>query len=191
MVGRIARRLFQSDLLGAVAAALLAFEGHHFVHSRTGLLDIFVMFFGLAAFGALLIDRDQAREVLAASGRGVAGVDQPVGGSPWLAVWRWSRRVLGGGRVKWSGLFLIFFGLLTVLWDLRAPIRRRARLGRRWRRQGRAVRVRAARRTAFVPMWPAGRAGSSRVAARSGPGRDAAVRRARRPAPDWWRSLWA
>ena len=44
--------------LGTVAAALLAFEGHHFVHSRTGLLDVFVMFFGLAAFGALLIDRD-------------------------------------------------------------------------------------------------------------------------------------
>ena len=65
MLGRIARRLFRSDLLGTVAAALLAFEGHHFVHSRTGLLDIFVMFFGLAAFGALLIDRDQAREVLA------------------------------------------------------------------------------------------------------------------------------
>ena len=69
MLGRIARRLFQSDLLGAVGAALLAFEGHHFVHSRTGLLDIFVMFFGLAAFGALLIDRDKAREVLAKYGK--------------------------------------------------------------------------------------------------------------------------
>ena len=42
------------------------------MHSRTGLLDIFVMFFGLAAFGALLIDRDQAREVLAAKVAGVS-----------------------------------------------------------------------------------------------------------------------
>ena len=106
MVGRIARRLFQSDLLGAVAAALLAFEGHHFVHSRTGLLDIFVMFFGLAAFGALLIDRDQAREVLAAKLPGCRG--RPISRwGPWLGwrPWRWVAGVMlgPGGGVKWSG----------------------------------------------------------------------------------------
>ena len=99
MVGRIARRLFQSDLLGAVAAALLAFEGHHFVHSRTGLLDIFVMFFGLAAFGALLIDRDKAREVLArAVWPGCRGVDQPVG-----TVARLAAVALGSRRHARSG----------------------------------------------------------------------------------------
>ena len=84
MIGLIARRLFRSDLLGTVAAALLAFEGHHFVHSRTGLLDIFVMFFGLAAFGALLIDRDRAREVLARTrGRPAARRDVAISVRGW------------------------------------------------------------------------------------------------------------
>ncbi len=133
MLGRIARRLFRSDLLGTVAAALLAFEGHHFVHSRTGLLDIFVMFFGLAAFGALLIDRDKAREILA---RKVG--DRPRAQIPWLGPWlgarpwRWVAGVMLGlsTGVKWSGLyFLVAFGLLTVLWD------------------------RGARRAAGVPGW--------------------------------------
>ena len=48
MVGRIARRLFRSTYLGMIAAFLTAFEGHHFVHSRTGLLDLILMFFALA-----------------------------------------------------------------------------------------------------------------------------------------------
>ncbi len=65
MVGRAARRMFGSTLMGTVAAVLLAFEGHHFVHSRTGLLDLIVMFWALAGFCALLIDRDRSRELLA------------------------------------------------------------------------------------------------------------------------------
>jgi dolichyl-phosphate-mannose--protein O-mannosyl transferase len=65
MIGRIARRLFGSTLMGGVAALLLAVEGEHFVMSRTGLLDIFVMFWALAGFGCLLIDRDRARTRLA------------------------------------------------------------------------------------------------------------------------------
>ena len=48
MIGRIARRLFGSTLLGTTAALLLAVDGQHFVHSRTGMLDIFVMFWALA-----------------------------------------------------------------------------------------------------------------------------------------------
>ncbi len=145
MLGRIARRLFRSDLLGTVAAALLAFEGHHFVHSRTGLLDIFVMFFGLAAFGALLIDRDTrprgARDARVA-GRSRAAIGWL---GPWLGwrPWRWTAGVMLGlsTGVKWSGLyFVVFFGLLTVLWDMGA---RRAAgvpgLAGRVARQGRPV----------------------------------------------------
>ena len=134
MLGRIARRLFRSDLLGTVAAALLAFEGHHFVHSRTGLLDIFVMFFGLAGFGALLIDRDRA-----ARGAGPCVGDRPraadvLACGPWLGwrPWRWVAGVMLGlsAGVKWSGLyFIVAFGLLTVLWDLGA---RRAAGVRGW-----------------------------------------------------------
>ncbi len=66
MIGRVARRLFGSTLLGCVAALLLAVDGEHFVHSRTGLLDIFVMFWALAGFACILIDRDWARARLAA-----------------------------------------------------------------------------------------------------------------------------
>jgi dolichyl-phosphate-mannose-protein mannosyltransferase len=61
MIGRIARRLFGSTLLGGVAALLLAVDGEHFVLSRTGLLDVFVMFWALVGFGCILIDRDRAR----------------------------------------------------------------------------------------------------------------------------------
>ena len=53
VVGRVGRRLFGSTALGCVAAFLLAFEGSHFVMSRTGILDIIVSFFALCGFAAL------------------------------------------------------------------------------------------------------------------------------------------
>ena len=39
----------------------MAVDGLHFVMSRTALLDLVLMFFVLAAFGCLLVDRDRAR----------------------------------------------------------------------------------------------------------------------------------
>ena len=65
MVGRIALRLFGSVTLATIASLLIAFEGLHFTMSRTSLLDMPLMFFALAGFGALLIDRDRSRAVLA------------------------------------------------------------------------------------------------------------------------------
>ena len=62
---RVARRLTRSTLLGCTAGLLLALDGLEFVLSRTGILDIFLMFFVLAAFGALVVDRDVSRERLA------------------------------------------------------------------------------------------------------------------------------
>ena len=73
MLCRIGRRLFRSTFLGCLAGALMAVDGLHFVMSRTALLDQVLMFFVLAAFGCLLIDRDRARARLAAAlpaGRG-------------------------------------------------------------------------------------------------------------------------
>jgi hypothetical protein len=61
MVTLITRRLLRSTLLGVVAGLLLTVDGHHFVLSRTGLLDIFLMFWALAAFGCLVIDRDDGQ----------------------------------------------------------------------------------------------------------------------------------
>ena len=65
LVALIAQKLFGSLILGAAAGLLLAVDGHHLVMSRTSLLDIFLMFWILAAFGALLMDRDDGRRRLA------------------------------------------------------------------------------------------------------------------------------
>ncbi len=132
LLGRIALRLFGSVTLACITALLVAFEGLHFVMSRTGLLDIMVMFWALAAFGALLIDRDRSRARLArAVGALPEGVSPRVG--PWLGwrPWRWVAGVSLAlcTSTKWSGLFfLAVFGLLTVAWDIGA---RRA-AGVRW-----------------------------------------------------------
>src|SRR5437660_1190272 len=64
---RIARRLTRSTLLGCTAGLLLSLDGLELVLRRTGILDIFLMFFVLAAFGAMLIDRDASRSRLAAA----------------------------------------------------------------------------------------------------------------------------
>ncbi len=132
MLGRIARRMFRSTLVGATAALLLAVDGQHFVHSRTGLLDVFVMFWALAAFGALVIDRDAARVALAA--RMARAPDAATGYGPGIGI-RWWRVVAGiclGLCIgtKWSGLwFAAAFGLMTVLWDVGA---RRAAGTKHW-----------------------------------------------------------
>ncbi|HAG59844.1 MAG TPA: phospholipid carrier-dependent glycosyltransferase [Arthrobacter bacterium] len=126
----IALKLFRSLPLAAAAGLLLAVDGHHLVMSRTSLLDIFLMFWILAAFGALLLDRDDGRRRLAARlGRLAAENGRPPAGrllaGPWLGIrwWRVAAGVCLGLAVgtKWSGLFFLAgFGVLTVLWDLNA-----------------------------------------------------------------------
>ncbi|GIG36552.1 dolichyl-phosphate-mannose--protein mannosyltransferase [Cellulomonas pakistanensis] len=125
LVARIARRLLASTALGTLAGLLMAVDGEAIVHSRTGLLDNFVMLFALAAFGALLLDRDQARRRLAARTAAVLDSGAALGLGPRLG-WRWWRfaaAVLLGLCIgtKWSGLyFLAVFGLLSVAWDATA-----------------------------------------------------------------------
>ncbi|WP_309817665.1 phospholipid carrier-dependent glycosyltransferase [Pseudarthrobacter sulfonivorans] len=128
----IALKLFRSLPLAAAAGLLLAVDGHHLVMSRTSLLDIFLMFWVLAAFGALLLDRDDGRRRLAArlarraavSTAGRPSARQLLAG-PWLGI-RWWRLAAGASMglavgTKWSGLFFLAgFGVLTVLWDLNA-----------------------------------------------------------------------
>lgn len=129
MLCRIGRRLFRSTLLGCLAGALMAVDGLHFVMSRNALLDLVVMFFVLAAFGCLLIDRDSARARLAAAlpvdedGRvrpdGRAGDHAGTGMRPWRLA---AGLFLGlAASTKWNGLyFLAFFVILTLLWDVGA-----------------------------------------------------------------------
>ena len=140
LLARIARRLFASTALGTLAGGLLAVDGQAIVHSRTGLLDGFLMMLVLAAFGAVLLDREDgrrrlARRVSAARAPDGGGSVEPLGPRLGVRPWRLVAGVLLGLAIgtKWSGLyFLAVLGLLTVAWDL------------------------AARRTAGVPRWVAG-----------------------------------
>src|ERR1700752_2791456 len=65
LICRIAPRMTRSTLLGCVAGLLMSLDGLEFVLSRTGILDIFLMFFVLAAFGCVVVDRDVSRARLA------------------------------------------------------------------------------------------------------------------------------
>ncbi len=130
MVARIARRMTGSTMLGCIAGLLLALDGLELVLSRTAILDIFVMFWVLAAFGLLVIDRDRTRARLEAAA--AAGGDDQSG--PPLGI-RWLR--VGAGiclgaacASKWNGLwFLVAFAGLAIAWDLGA---RRAAGYERW-----------------------------------------------------------
>ncbi|HWS59080.1 MAG TPA: phospholipid carrier-dependent glycosyltransferase [Actinotalea sp.] len=122
LLTRIARRLLGSTVLGAVAGLLLAVDGLAIVHSRTALLDGFLMVLVLAAFGALLVDRDRSRARLA---RATAPPRATTTWGPWLGwrPWRLAAGVLLGLALgtKWSALwFVAVLGLLTVGWDLAA-----------------------------------------------------------------------
>lgn len=132
LLALIAQKLFSSLILGALAGLLLAVDGHHLVMSRTSLLDIFLTFWILAAFGALLMDRDDGRRRLALrlarqAAATPAGRPSPLQllSGPWLGIrwWRIAAGVCLGLAVgtKWSALFFVAgFGLLTVFWDLSA-----------------------------------------------------------------------
>ena len=119
MIARIARRMTGSTMLGCVAGLLMALDGLEIVLSRTAILDIILMFWILAAFGLLVIDRDRTRARLEAAA--ADGSASP--GGPHLGI-RWVRVAAGlclGAAVasKWNGLWYVFaFAGLAVAWDL-------------------------------------------------------------------------
>jgi dolichyl-phosphate-mannose--protein O-mannosyl transferase len=133
LVARIVRRLSRSTLTGAIAGLLIIADGVSFVTARTALLDGFLTFFVVAAFGALIVDRDQVRERMH-----VAFTEGRINETPWgprLGVrwWRFSAGVLLGLAVatKWSGLyFIVFFGAMSLALDVAA--RREYRVPRPW-----------------------------------------------------------
>lgn len=130
LVAMIAQKMFGSTILGAIAGLLFAVDGHAIVQSRTSLLDIFVMFWALVAFGAVLLDRDDGRRRLAKRLAKLAGADGLVPAKnllygPWLGIrcWRLAAGIALGLCIgtKWSGLyFLAAFGLMSVVWDMNA-----------------------------------------------------------------------
>ncbi|MGH3915863.1 MAG: dolichyl-phosphate-mannose--protein mannosyltransferase [Pseudonocardiaceae bacterium] len=133
LIVRIVRRMTRSTLLGAIAGVLLIADGVSHVQSRIGMLDIFLAMFVLAAFGCLVVDREQiyARLVVVV---GQGRVDDTAFG-PRLGVrwWRFGAGVLLGLAcgTKWSGVYyLIAFAAMSLLWDGWA--RRAAGVRRPW-----------------------------------------------------------
>jgi len=121
MTARIARRLTRSDLVGTLAGGFLAIDGIHLVMSRTGLLDMVLTFWVLAAFGLLVVDRDRTRARMAAwvAVNGLA--DSDFGPRLGFRPLRWAAALCLGLAcgVKWSGIyFLVAFIILTVVWDI-------------------------------------------------------------------------
>lgn len=133
IVVRTVRRISRSTLVGAVAGLLLVGESVSFVSARTALLDGFLTFFVVAAFAALIVDRDDVRRRLhraALEGRIAETRWGPRLGVRW---WRFGAGVLLGMAcaTKWSGLyFVVFFAVLSLGFDVAA--RRAYRVPRPW-----------------------------------------------------------
>jgi dolichyl-phosphate-mannose--protein O-mannosyl transferase len=138
----VAQRLFRSTVMACAAGLLVALDGMHFVLSRAALLDIFLMFFVIAGFGCLVLDREQRRarrlRLIDAGepGSADAGRSGFCGGQarrfgtavPW---WRLAAGLCVGLAcgVKWSGIWFLFvYAALILLWE--AGARRSA--GERW-----------------------------------------------------------
>ncbi|HWA65235.1 MAG TPA: phospholipid carrier-dependent glycosyltransferase [Mycobacteriales bacterium] len=122
MVARIARRLFRSTAMGLIAGSLLALDGLEFVQSRTAMLDIYLMFWVLAAFGCLVLDRDYGRRKLASR------LTAPLGYREWgpsigFRPWRLATAFCLGAAcaTKWNGAYYIPAAILLALaWDIGA-----------------------------------------------------------------------
>jgi dolichyl-phosphate-mannose--protein O-mannosyl transferase len=130
LVIRIGRRMTGSTLLGALAGLLLALDGLHFVQSRVAMVDIFLCFWVVAAFGALVVDRDKIRERLARSTDEELARGGVLGRRPWRLI----AGVCFGAALatKWSGLFPIFVMIaLALFWEVGA--RRTAGIRAPWR----------------------------------------------------------
>ncbi|WP_245745754.1 dolichyl-phosphate-mannose--protein mannosyltransferase [Nocardia altamirensis] len=126
LVVRIVRRMARSTLIGAIAGILVIADGVSFVSARIGMLDIFLALFVTAAFGCLIVDRDDVRARMANAAR--EGRIATTWFGPRLGVrwWRFGAGVLVGlaCATKWSGIyFVVFFGVLSVAFD--AAARRR------------------------------------------------------------------
>ncbi len=121
ILARVARRMTRSTLLGCLAGFLLSLDALHFVLSRTALLDIFLMFWVLAAFACLVVDRDRVRARLADwHEAGPSDDARGVGPSLGLRPWRLAAGLCLGAALatKWTGLFYILaFGIMSLVWD--------------------------------------------------------------------------
>jgi dolichyl-phosphate-mannose-protein mannosyltransferase len=134
IIARVARRMFRSTALGVLAAVLFSLDGLEFVQSRTAMLDIYLMFWVLAAFACLVADRDDGRRRLAER------LPLPLHPSDWgpslgFRPWRWAAGLCIGAAcaTKWDGAYYIpAFLILAVAWDIGARRTAGARTGLWW-----------------------------------------------------------
>ncbi len=121
VISRVVRRMTRSTLLGCVAGLLMALDGLEFVLSRIGILDIFLMFFVLAAFAALVVDRDVSRSRLAEAV--VLRPGDEAGPELGIRKWRVAAGLLIGlacASKQDAVWYLIAFIFLCVAWDMGA-----------------------------------------------------------------------
>lgn len=121
LIMAMARRLSRSTF-GAFAAGILAItDGVLLIASRVGMLDIFQVFFLIAAAYFFILDQDSVYKRLYQAQQN--GLDPslwgPRMGFRW---WRFATGIMLGLAlsVKWSGLYyMAAFGILTVIMDAR------------------------------------------------------------------------
>ncbi|MEO9138888.1 MAG: phospholipid carrier-dependent glycosyltransferase [Jatrophihabitans sp.] len=119
VLARTVRRMMRSNLFGAIAGVLMSLEGLSLVLARTAILDIFLQFFIICGFAALVVDRDKMRErlgQLVVDGADLSRGAPSLGPRPWRLI---AGVMLGlACGVKWSGLsFFVIFALMSLVWD--------------------------------------------------------------------------
>ncbi|GAB3390853.1 phospholipid carrier-dependent glycosyltransferase [Humibacter soli] len=119
----IAKMLFRSTMIAALAGFIMAVDGNAIVMSRVAILDNSVMFLALLAFLCVLLDRSWRERRLAAwiAAREADGLR--IGWGPWLwwRPWLIVAGILLGldAGVKWTGFyFLAFFAVYVLLVDV-------------------------------------------------------------------------
>jgi dolichyl-phosphate-mannose--protein O-mannosyl transferase len=125
LVARIARRMTRSTLFGCAAGLLMCLDGLEYVQSRMAMLDIFLMFWVVVAFGFLILDRDHVRSRVAARAAAINGPDDARGFGPRVGFRWWllaSGISLGAATAcKWNGAYFIpAFALLAMFWTMGA-----------------------------------------------------------------------
>src|SRR4051794_13610831 len=119
ILARVARRMTRTTLLGCLAGLLISLDALHFVLSRTALLDMFLMFWALAGFACLVVDRDRARQRLADwyETSSMNDIGPRLGWRPWRLA---AALCLGAAPgPQWARvLFIIGFPIMSFVWGV-------------------------------------------------------------------------
>ncbi|MCO5293442.1 MAG: phospholipid carrier-dependent glycosyltransferase [Homoserinimonas sp.] len=121
----VARLLFKSTVIAAIAGGLLAIDGNAIVMSRVALLDGILTVFVMLGFTFLLLDRRQSklRLLLWKKRRVEQGRTTDWGPALWWRPWLFAMGVSLGlaSAVKWNGIyFLAIFAVYSLAVDAMA-----------------------------------------------------------------------